>query len=183
MKHFLTIFLVFMLVPTFVFAAQRLPRNWHDLYNSDHGWRIICDTPRSNGSLIYLKSAGDKLGPNDVVVRFLYSHRMARLLIAPYEGQCTGGALTIDGQKKFDLVGNIGTCTSVEGDAFATPENSHKKRKPQPIGMFTQGEKLEILLNTKDGRNISTVIPLEGFAEAFTELEAGTKCGGGGGRR
>ena len=183
MKSFLIILLSSMLISSPALASQRLPKNWHDLYKSGEGWRILCDTPRTNGSLIYFKAEDKIPKADDVLMRFQYSHRMGRLLITPYKGNCTGGSVSIDGKKQFDLIGTLGHCTSAQGETFATPENNHKKRKSQPIGMFTNGAIVNILMLTKDGRKISSKIPLEGFKEAYSILESGEKCGVKGRRR
>jgi hypothetical protein len=159
-------------------ARALLPENWHDIYPPGEGWRIICDIPGTNGSMIYFKPAAGEPRESDILVRIIYSHEMCWLYIAPYEGQCEGGQVIIDDEPRFGLVGEGNYCVSACGRNFVTPDSNSKKSKARSIAMFMQGKKLDITMDSDGGRRISTSIPLEGFAETYSQLEAGTKCSG-----
>jgi len=157
-------------------ANALLPENWHDIYLPGDGWRIICDVPGTNGSMIYFKPSAAEPQADDILVRIIYSHNLCWLYIAPYDGQCLGGAVLIDGKQRFELVGEGDYCVSACGRNFLTPEKDRKNKK-QSITMFAEGKELVITMNTKDGPPISATIPLTGFAEVYSQLEAGTNCG------
>jgi hypothetical protein len=177
MKHLLIVTLTGILLFSYVSANAVLPENWQDIYPPGDGWRIICDVPGTNGSMIYFKAAEGEPRADDILVRIIYSHSMCWLYIAPYDGQCEGGAVTIDGILRFGLETEGNYCVSACGRNFSTSENDNKKHKAQSIAMFSNGKKMDITMNTEDGSTISTTIPLEEFAEVYSQLEAGTKCG------
>jgi hypothetical protein len=177
MKYLLIVTLAGILLLYSVSVNAVLPENWHNIYPPGEGWRIICDVPGTNGSMIYFKAAEGEPRADDILVRIIYSHSKCWLYIAAYDEQCEGGSVTIDGELKFDLEGEGNYCVSACGRNFSTSEDNNKKYKTQSIVMFSKGKKMDITMNTGDGSTISTTIPLEEFAEVYSQLEAGTKCG------
>jgi hypothetical protein len=179
LKYLLIVILAGILLLSSVSVNAVLPDNWHNIYPPGEGWRIICDVPGTNGSMIYFKAAAGEPQANDILVRIIYSHKRCWLYIAPYGGKCEGGAVIIDDVMRFGLEGEGNYCVSVCGRNFSTSEDNNKKHKTQSIVMFSKGKKMDITMNTGDGSTISTTIPLEEFAEVYSQLEAGTKCGPG----
>jgi hypothetical protein len=179
MKHLVIVILTGISLLFSVSVKAVLPENWQDIYPPGDGWRIVCDVPGTNGSMIYFKAAAEEPRANDILVRIIYSHRRCWLYFAPYEGQCEGGAVIIDDVLRFGLESEGNYCVSACGRNFSTSEENNKKNKAQSIAIFSKGKKMDITMNTNNGGTISTTIPLEEFAEVYSILEAGTKCGVG----
>jgi len=176
MRHIATAALAAMFFLSSIPAKAVLPENWHEIYPPGDGWRIVCDVTGTNGSMIYFKPSAAEPQASDILVRIIYSHNLCWLYIAPYDGQCLGGTVSIDGKPRFDLVGEGDYCVSACGRNFLTPEKDRNNKK-QSIAMFAEGKELVITMNTEDGPPISATIPLTGFAEVYSQLEAGTNCG------
>lgn len=177
MKHFLLVILTGISLLFSISAKAVLPENWQEIYPPGEGWRIVCDVPGTNGSMIYFKAAAGEPQANDILVRIIYSHKRCWLYIAPYGGKCEGGAVIIDDVMRFGLEGEGNYCVSACGRNFSTSDNNNKKIKIQSIAIFSEGKKMDITMNIDNGGTISTTIPLEEFAEVYSQLEAGTKCG------
>jgi len=187
MRKILFFFVAVGLVAMSSSAQARLTKEWRTTLKPGTAWQIGCGYANSPAnacpalSLYYFVPEGDEIAGDDVVVSMTYSQRRGWLAISPYEGQCVGGNVKVDGEERFLLESGAHNCVPQGGKPFQ--KESYTKRKPLPLGMFEQGEEMELTLQLKDGRTIVKTIPLAGFADKYNTLQQTSEAAKSSGRR
>lgn len=207
MKHksfFIAMAAAFVLTATNAGAGPRveLPRDWQNIYTSQPAWQVACDDGAAKNaaacdsrSLVYFKSDSATPTAEDMIVRF-EPRGPARfyLQIAPYEGRCTGGSVSIDGPHPFNLIGD--TKTEMIDITLQQVTNSCQPERGRIFQNFKQengtglkmdwlkgGGVMRISIDLADGGTLTRTVPLDGFADAFDRIvkfeEANMKHGRG----
>lgn len=158
--------LVFAILLSSVASAQELPDNWREAYTQADSWQEQCEAAGRGGGCregnTYYLNAEDGLLVN---VWSAAPPPTNILIIAPYQGECTGGSVAIEGAPTIELVSVNNYCVVAGGKMFRDRERITNPQSQLDLGMLRNAESIQVTVTLENGETLSATVPMQGFSE------------------